>query len=864
MSSDREPLESLKNILENSFDPRRLDSHPWASSLIVQEAVADDPHAQEKTPGQRLVGAIGKLFIRMMPSTPLRHGKRLDTRWGEFGILAAQYFAPILLGKPFPNSLREAWGCIDQSILFFVYEKPEEALSKEEIENYKLVGDETEVAPNSTLSDWNRKGLQRLLELILTRERFLSESLSKPPAISWDDASDRNSSPVSNRPNQNALMRTRKSVKRQPGKGCIVFLLLGIILLGLLLVGAFKARQIFDQAVLVRQDAAQIQNLISSSGPYIGRIQAIGPPLSALKQDFATLKDEIEPFLWIAPWTKWIPVYGGDLASAQEVITILDSLLDSAYTSYQAFLPFHEKIGQSGLDPARLTEFLNQAQLQFIEAQGQLDRATTARNQLNVENFSPEVRNLVLNNVDPLIALMQDGLTIAHEFPLVMGATGEGPKTYLLLVQNEDELRPTGGFITAIGTLLVQDGKISNISFEDSSLSENWRMPYPAAPWQLHQYMNSPVLILGDSSWYTDYPTAALYAETLYSYTDSHSVDGVIAFDQQLLVQILAATGPLDLEGVAYPIDSGNVIAYMRSAKTPTEKDLATPDWNNKVFISRIANALIGKIFNGEIQPDRLVYTLLKALNEHHLLLKLDNPAMTFLLARHRWDGAVRPKSGDFLMVVDSNIGFNKTNAVVESSLGYEVNLTDLQSPTGSLTQIHRNNASATICKHWYKIRLPGENDYPITDCYWNYLRVYLPGGSALLEANPQFVPANWMILKQNVPAQVDTLDEGIDGVQAFGTLQVVPGGQSLMVNLSYSLPAGILQELPGTDHYLYHLLVQKQPGTLAVPFILRVVLPANATIEKIPSGAVVQGGSIIVQTNLQTDREFMIEFQTP
>jgi hypothetical protein len=860
MPPDSNQLEALKTILENCFQPQRLDSHPWAGSLLAQEVDAADPDAPERSPGHRLVIAIGRLFTRMMPSTAPRHGKRLDTRWGEFGILAAQYFAPLIYGIPSPASLREAWGRIDQSILLFAYGKSEDALSKAEKDLYKLVGDEKEVAPNSTLSDWNRKGLLRLVEMILARENYLSESLSKPAVISRHGGLTHYSSPVAGQ----KTSKLHKSGTRLSGKWRFVFLLLGFILVGLLLAGGFKARQIYKQAILVRQDAARIQALIAASGPALERVKTVGQPLSVLKQDFETFKEEIGPFLWLGPDLYWVPVYGGDLASMQDLVSMVDSLLASADISYQAIDPLLEGNELSDLNPVHLTEFLNQVQPRLIEAQGQLELAGIARSRLKMESLSPEVRNLILNDVDPLMVLMQDGLTVAVEFPRLMGGTSEGPKTYLLLVQNEDELRPTGGFITAVGTLLVQNGQISSLTFQDSSDLENWTRPYPAAPWQLQQYMNSRVMILGDTSWFTDYPTAALYAETLYSYADAHSVDGVIAFDQQMLVEVLSVTGPVELEGVPYPIDSSNVIAYMRAAKTPTAEESASPDWSNKAFMMKIANALVEKIFSGEIQPERLAALMLQVLNEHHLLLEFDNSPLTSLLARYYWDGAVRPDGGDFLMVVDTNIGRNKTNAVVGSSLAYDVDLTNLQSPIGSLTVIHTNNADAIICKPWDKIRVPDEPGYPITDCYWNYMRVYMTGGTKLLEAVPQFVPSGWMILRQNVPAQVDILDEGINGVQAFGTLQVVPGGQSLTTSFRFALPAAVLEFQPSSGQYVYHLKVQKQPGTLAVPVTIRVSLPDNASIQTIPKGAVIQGQSILIQSGLRTDLEFTIVFQVP
>lgn len=192
----------------------------------------------------------------------------------------------------------------------------------------------------------------------------------------------------------------------------------------------------------------------------------------------------------------------------------------------------------------------------------------------------------------------------------------------------------------------------------------------------------------------------------------------------------------------------------------------------------------------------------------------------------------------------------------------YDVDLTKLATPIGTLRIDHQNNAAEIICKQWDKIIFPGEDYYQINDCYWNYLRVYMVSGAKLLNATPQFVPANWMIIKQDVPAHVDTLDEGIPGVQAFGTLQVVPGGKSVSTSFSFALPASIIRSRAGRS--IYHLLVQKQPGTLAVPITIRVHLPSNASIKTAPAGAEVQGKNVLFQTNLRTDLEFDVVFQFP
>jgi hypothetical protein len=382
--------------------------------------------------------------------------------------------------------------------------------------------------------------------------------------------------------------------------------------------------------------------------------------------------------------------------------------------------------------------------------------------------------------------------------------------------------------------------------------------------------MSNPVLVFRDANWFTDFPTAALYAEYLYSYSNNHSVDGVIAFDQQMLVDVLRMVGPIQVEGASEPIDANNVVSYMRASKTPTAEDLANPEWNNKVFINRLTAALLAKIFAGNLDWRELSKTGFQVLNEHHLLLQVDNPALTPILVRRGWDGAIRPGDGDFLMAVDSNVGYNKTNAVVETRLSYEVDLTDMSAPIGRLGVIHKNNAHAVRCFP-YGVETPEnigpsywENDYPIDRCYWDYLRIYTVSGADILQANPQSIPAEWMVRQQPVPPQVDVLEDEIPGVQGFGVLKVVPGGQVVETNFRYSLPAGILRLLPDGS-WVYRLRVQKQPGTLAIPITIRVLLPKGAILHFAPPGAAAApGGAVVLETNLREDVELEIQFSVP
>jgi hypothetical protein len=222
-------------------------------------------------------------------------------------------------------------------------------------------------------------------------------------------------------------------------------------------------------------------------------------------------------------------------------------------------------------------------------------------------------------------------------------------------------------------------------------------------------------------------------------------------------------------------------------------------------------------------------------------------------------------------MVADSNVGFNKTNAVVQASLSYDVDLTDLTSPRSQLVVSHQNNAASAVpCIHYPyedfntpELESFYEKDYPIDRCYWSYLRVYTLAGTELLGATVQTVPAEWTMLRLTVPPQVDILDENIDGIRGFGTFKVVPGGESLASSFRFRLPASVISQ-SDTGQMVYRLKIQKQPGTQGVPITIRVHLPNGATIQTVPPGAVVQDQNILFQSALVTDLELEFFFLVP
>jgi len=846
----------LKIILINLPAPERLDNHPWTKSLLVREACSREPRLRGQPPGTQLVAAISDIFRRMLPSVPPRRGLRLDTRWGEFGLIAARYFAPYLYGLPYPSSLREAWQCIDGALMLFLF-NGNEGVKQEERDQYYLVANESVVAPDSTISDWHRKGIEALAEFVIQEEKRLEVQQGVPSAET--------EVPVSSvRSGQHPLWAW--PLWRWIGRISL------ILLLALFVLAGWKGWQIFQILRSAQEHAEALQSL-STSLPRQGQLEEAGKHLSDLRSDMQSLQKQAEPWMVIAPYLDWVPVYGGDLSQAPRLLELgvqLSAAGDEAFQAVSPLLPAILEDRDSG-QILKLLSQLHDADAQLLAAQVALARARAARQQIQAERLSTQVHDLVLGKIDPLLLSLEgsfpvdDILLMARLSPRLLGAVGNGPQTYLILLQNEDELRPTGGFLTAVGILELQNGEIVNLTFEDSYLVDDLSKPYPRAPWQLDEYMRADILLLRDANWFTNFPTTVEWAKFLYGYSRPASIDGVIAIDQHVLVEVLRIVGPVKVAGEDELITAENVLAYMRLAEEPAPKGVDRSTWDRKQFIDRMAAPLVERLLAGDgYSSTDLVRKVLRWIEEKHILLQSDDPEMKVLLAGRGWDGSVQPApKSDFLMIVDTSIGFNKTHALIENSLIYEIDLRDRSHPLAHLRVTYVNNAQGESTCIQRPANTGAERQiYEINDCYWTYLRIYVPSETDLIASTPRAVPADRTLLGEPVPARTDRLgNEDIPGVEVFGTLVVVPMDETLSTDFHLGLPANVIQQVSQDGSWSYHLTVQKQPGTIAVPITLSFLLPQG--MEVISASHELQHAQEVwtLHIDLRTDLEFEIVF---
>jgi hypothetical protein len=576
--------------------------------------------------------------------------------------------------------------------------------------------------------------------------------------------------------------------------------------------------------------------------------------------DLVTLRDEARPFLALAPRLGWVPGIGPDLQALPPLLDIAVDLTGAGEALTEGLAPLLNVMDAGtaveGEDLLTLAaKALADARPQVEAAQALVERATQRRAQVDAVQLSSRLAGLV-QMLDRALPLAQAGVKAAPLVPDLLGLSG--PRTYLLLAQNSDELRPTGGFISGAGCVTVDGGAIVELSFSDSYAVDDFSRPYGETPAPLYEYMVSELWLFRDANWSPDFPTSAQKAAELYTYGQGIELDGVIAFDQQAAVRLVQALGSVQVEGWDEPVTGKDFIRMMRQAWNPTGGEV-TGEWarTRKDFLNKVTLAVLEQVRR---QPEtvnwfELGQALWQILEERHLLVYLEEPAATSLLSARGWDGRLRPAEGDYLMVVDANLGFNKVNPRVERILDYEV---ILRADGGAMAELavtyhQMGRKSGRPCSHqgsyWVGMQLTYES--LMESCYWNYLRVYVPEGSHLLTASSHPTPAEYLLRGVTTTGEAEILP-GEEGKAVFAQFFVVEQGGTLETRFFYDLPQ-VVQSSDGQRRYT--LLIQKQPGTDSMQVSLAVVLPPGAQLSTAkPLPQAVDGETLMFELQLDTD----------
>jgi len=378
---------------------------------------------------------------------------------------------------------------------------------------------------------------------------------------------------------------------------------------------------------------------------------------------------------------------------------------------------------------------------------------------------------------------MQGIVTVGKMLPAFAGYPKE--ITYLLLMENNREMRPSGGFIGTYGILDIKNANIEKIFTDNSYNLDVLAEPYLniPAPEPIRTYMKQEKWFFRDSNWWPDFPTSAQKAEFFYSEEGGGEVDGVIAFTPTVLEEILGVLGEFSIDGLTF--NKANFWDQLEYQVEYGYYKQGIPVEERKDIIGDLGRAIMARLYELPMnQWPALINVVRTQTEEKQILLYFNDPALQALAMENDLAGEVKDFSGDYLMLVDANLAALKTDSVMDRTLRYSVTENDNGDFIAEARVNYQNLGDFT----WKTTR------------YRSYTRLYAPESSELLSMKI----GNKEIKKEDV----DIYNEF--GKIAFGIFFEVEPKTSKEVVWRYKLPAKVVEKIKAGE---YNLLVQKQAG---------------------------------------------------
>lgn len=481
----------------------------------------------------------------------------------------------------------------------------------------------------------------------------------------------------------------------------------------------------------------------------------------------------------------------------------------------------------------------NALQLSLGGALPHLELAAASLDKVQIEALPEQFRGAldsVRASLPAALRQLRRADAAAGVLPYLLG--GDAPRRFLVVFQNNAELRPTGGFIGGFALVDVDHGNVVKTDIPgggsyDLQGSLELRL---AAPQPLR--LINPNWEFQDANWFADFPTSAGKIAWFYEKAGGPTVDGVIALNARLMESLLEVTGPIEMPEYGKTIDSRN---FWLEAQMAVEIEYDREANRPKQFLADLAPKVLERLqaVDGRQLLD-LATRLDSALSEKDLLLWLRNAAAQEKIAGLGWSGAVLPATGDYLQVVHTNIAGQKTDLVMHERIEHSAKIAADGSTVITLTISRRHDG------------VKGALFTGVRNV--DFLRVYVPEGSTLLEASG-FSPPDPKLFSLTEPGRTTdadiaaeegsmTVDRATDtrifeesDKTVFGNWVQTDPGETSRVTLVYELPPGavavglpdLASRLAGdSDQTMldYSLLVQKQPGANAAEFVSRIDLP--------------------------------------
>jgi len=602
------------------------------------------------------------------------------------------------------------------------------------------------------------------------------------------------------KPKKSSFFRSKKFIIP-----VIVILVIGVfsVITGIKAQKAYKSGLQLKNQAKIAYEAAKKQNVVLASAE-----------LKKTQQDIDILQKDIDDISYLG----YIPLVNYYYNDIKHLLNASSYGVSAAVFTADSLIPYADVLGLKGeksfiegsaQDRIRIAvKTMGKVVPKIDEIESELTKAKEEVDQIDPNRYPDfwkfkTIREQIVTAralADNGIIAVEQGKPLIKVLPKLLGESEQ--KKYLVLFQNDKELRPTGGFITFYAVFRVEEGVIRIDSSSDIYNLDKSIRSHPPAPEIILDYLPKVyTLNIRDSNLSPDFVESMKTFNSLYEKSSMKTdIDGIIALDTNVLVSFLSILGEVSAGGTTFHskidkrCDCPQVVYVLEQfADQPVNRVRE----DRKAILGDLLYATMQKALSSspKLYWGKLFQQALKDIEEKHIIFYLNDKDAQKGLEALNWAGRIKEYSGDYLHINDANFAGAKANMYVKQSVKMEYDIADNGEVNKTITVTYKN-------------------PYPHSDCNLergglclnatlrDFVRVYVPKGSVLLSSKGSEV-------------KVGT-KEDLGKTVFEGFLTVKPLGKSETV-YKYKLPFKLEKNstLP--------VMIQKQPGTGTIPYELYV-----------------------------------------
>ncbi len=600
-------------------------------------------------------------------------------------------------------------------------------------------------------------------------------------------------------------------------KKVLIFLVVLVLLLGAgIFFGVLPLIQIKGDVDQLSQDLKGV-----SEGIQAQSLSQSAEKLEATKTSLEKLKNDYHRLTWLGA----IPFVGDYYQDGGRLINSGGYLLEAGEVALEALQPYADILGLKGEEEAKKAEEMT-AEDRLMLALDTLDKLQPSLDKISEKlslakeeiapidpNRYPEMLfgKKIREKVVAVIKMVEGTAQLASEIKPVasylkpfLGVPDE--KKYFFLFQNDAELRPTGGFMTAYATLSVHNGNFKLVSSHDiytldARFPKRIKAPepilnyLPKVPyWYLRDMNLSPDFIVSMDTFWENYQLTSGAIEA----------DAIIAVDTKFLVELMKVLGPIGVPEFgnfsAEEDPRCNCPQVFYELERYADKPVGTLRTERKGIIGPLMHSILLNVMGSPRKkwPEFFNVTL-AAIQEKHLLFYFFEEEIQKGMEALNASGRIKDFEGDYLHINDTNFAGAKSNMYIRVTVEQKIEIGSDGEVIKTVTLDYKNPEPPSDCNL-------ERGELCLNGLYRDWVRLYVPQGSELLDS-------------QGSEVEVKTYEDlGKTVFEAFygktPNTALRPLGK-LQLTFKYKLP---FKAEKGAE---YKLLVQKQPGTYGYEYLV-------------------------------------------